>query len=80
MRGTPKRQETMFSIRAPSERMPNDHPLRRIKDLAEGALATLSPTFERMYSRMGRPSIRPEQLLKASVLMALYSVRSEIEE
>jgi transposase len=77
MRGTPKRQETMFSIRTPGERVAKDHPLRRIKGLAEVALAALSPTFERMYSRMGRPSIPPEQLLKASVLMALYSVRSE---
>lgn len=77
MRGTIQRQETMFSIRTPGERVPKDHPLRRIKDLAEVALATLSRTFEQMYSRMGRPSIPPEQLLKASVLMALYSVRSE---
>ena len=77
MRGTTKQQESMFSLRTPGDRVPKDHPVRRIKDLADGALATLSPTFDKMYSRMGRPSIPPEQLLKASLLMALFSVRSE---
>jgi transposase len=77
MRGTTKQQESMFSLKTPGDRVPKDHPLRRIKDLADGALATLSPTFDKMYSRMGRPSIPPEQLLKASLLMALHSVRSE---
>ena len=77
MRGTPKKQETMFSLKSPGDRVPKDHPLRRVKDLADGALATLSATFNQMYSGMGRPSIPPEQLLKASLLMAFYSVRSE---
>ncbi len=77
MRGTPKQQSTMFSLRTPAERIPKDHPLRRVKDMADAALSALSPTFDRMYSRMGRPSIPPEQLLKASLLMAFYSVRSE---
>jgi transposase len=77
MRGTTKQQESMFTLRTPGDRVPKDHPLRRIKDLADGALATLSPTFDKMYSNMGRPSIPPEQLLKASLLMALHSVRSE---
>jgi transposase len=77
MRGTTKQQESMFSLKTPGDRVPKDHPLRRIKDLADGALATLSGTFDKMYSRMGRPSIPPEQLLKASLLMALFSVRSE---
>ncbi|MCY1018185.1 IS5 family transposase [Pyxidicoccus sp. MSG2] len=77
MRGTPKQQTTMFSLRSPRERVAKDHPLRRVKDMADAALAALSPTFDRMYSRMGRPSIPPEQLLKASLLMAFYSVRGE---
>ena len=77
MRGTAKQQESMFSLKTPGDRVPKNHPVRRIKDLADGALATLSPTFNKMYSRMGRPSIPPEQLLKASLLMALFSVRSE---
>ena len=77
MRGETKKQSTMLSLRTPDERVPADHPLRRVKDLADGALAMLSGTFEGMYSQQGRPSIPPEQLLKASLLMAFYSVRSE---
>jgi transposase len=77
MRGETKKQSTLLSLRTPEERVPVDHPLRRVKDLADGALAALSPTFDAMYSQQGRPSIPPEQLLKASLLMAFYSVRSE---
>ena len=77
MRGTLKKQSTMFSIKSPGDRVPKDHPLRRVKDLADGALAALSPTFTKMYAGTGRPSVPPEQLLKASLLMAFYSVRSE---
>jgi transposase len=57
--------------------VPSDHPLRRVKPLADEALRELSPIFDAMYSSVGRPSIPPEHLLKASLLMALYSVRSE---
>ena len=57
--------------------MPADHPLRTIKVLADEALARLSPEFDRMYADVGRPSIPPERLLKASLLMGLFSVRSE---
>ncbi|MCY1017705.1 transposase [Pyxidicoccus sp. MSG2] len=77
MRGTLKQQTTMFSLRTPGARIAKDHPLRRVKDMADAALAAPSPTFDRMYSRMGRPSIPPEQLLKTSQLLAFYSVRSE---
>ena len=56
-------------------RVPPEHPLRTIKALADQALAALSPEFDRMYAEAGRPSIPPERLLKASVLIALYSVR-----
>jgi transposase len=59
------------------ERVPGDHPLRSIKRLADGMLAELSPVFDEMYAELGRPSIPPERLLKASLLIALYSVRSE---
>jgi len=72
MRGKLVSQTSMLSLRTPEERVPADHPLRRVKDLADGALAALSPTFDKMYSRTGRPSIPPEQLLKA-----FFSVRSE---
>ena len=77
MRGTPKNQASMLSLRTPEERVPKDHPLRRVKDMADAALATLSETFDEMYSSKGRPSIPPEQLLKASLLMAFHSIRSE---
>ncbi|WP_253909239.1 transposase [Corallococcus exiguus] len=77
MRGRPKQQTTLFSLRTPGDRVPAGHPLRRVKDMADAALAALSPTFDEMYSGTGRPSIPPEQLLKSCLLMALYSVRSE---
>lgn len=77
MRGRKKQQETLFSLKTPGERVPKDHPLRRVKDMADAALAALSATFDKMYSGMGRPSIPPEQLLKSSLLMAFYTVRSE---
>jgi transposase len=59
------------------ERVATGHPLRTIRRLADEALTDLSPTFDRMYVEGGRPSIPPERLLKASLLIALYSVRSE---
>jgi transposase len=58
-------------------RIPAGHPLRTVKRLADRALAELSPVFDQMYAAGGRPSIPPERLLKASLLIALYSVRSE---
>lgn len=61
------------------ERVPQDHPLRPIKALADDALKRLSRSFDRMYSKQGRPSVPPEQLLKAMVLMALYSIKSEVQ-
>lgn len=77
MRGHPKQQTTLFSLRTPGDRVPASHPLRRVKDMADAALAALSSTFDQMYSGTGRPSIPPEQLLKSCLLMAFYSVRSE---
>jgi hypothetical protein len=59
------------------ERIPREHPLRRIKQMAELALKDLSPIFDESHSVLGRPSIPPERLLKASLLMALYTIRSE---
>lgn len=66
----------MLMIMKPGDRVPREHPLRRVKELADAALAQLSPLFDEMYSLIGRPSIPPERLLKASLLMALYTVRS----
>jgi len=57
--------------------VPAGHPIRTIKQLADAKLAELSPVFDEMYSSMGRPSIPPERLLKACLLIALFSVRSE---
>src|ERR1700737_467393 len=77
MRGEERRQRAMLMIMEVGERVPRDHPLRRVKELADAALTQLSPVFDEMYSLRGRPSIPPERLLKASLLMALYTVRSE---
>ena len=77
MRGTDTKQASMLSLLTPEKRVPPKHPLRAIKEMAEAALVELSPLFDAMYSTVGRSSIPPERLLKASLLMALYSVRSE---
>lgn len=77
MRGTHERQATMLSIISPEQRVPQDHPLRRIKAMADKELHRLSPVFDKMYSSTGRPSIPPERILKSMLLIALYSVRSE---
>ena len=77
MRGRPNPQRSMLAIVDLEERVPRDHPLRRIKAVADAALERLSPEFDRMYARVGRASVPPERLLKASLLIALYSVRSE---
>ena len=77
MRGQQEPQVTMLAFVDLESRVPPDHPLRIIKALADHALAALSSEFDRMYAEVGRPSIPPERLLKASLLIALYSVRSE---
>src|SRR5687768_8122118 len=77
MRGVDDKQASMFSVISPDRRVPADHPLRQIKRMADEVLASLSSTFDAMYSRIGRPSIPPERLLKSQVLMALYTVRSD---
>src|ERR1700730_12503217 len=77
MRGSTARQTTMFAVADPGDLIPTQHPIRRIRPLVESALERLGPAFEVMYTKVGRPSIPPERLLRASVLMALYSIRSE---
>ena len=77
MRGESNCQETMLSLWTPEQRVPKDHPLRKIKALADGELKRLSPVFDEMYSTTGRPSVPPERVLKGQLLMALYSIRSE---
>ena len=77
MRGRREPQATMLAFVDLEERVPRNHPLRVIKQFADRALAELSPVFDEMYAAGGRPSIPPERLLKASLLISLYSVRSE---
>ncbi len=77
MRGRERRQDTMFSYVSMEDRIPADHPLRGIRKLVEEILKSLSPRFDRMYSEVGRPSIPPEQLLRALLLQVLYTIRSE---
>src|SRR6266516_7740759 len=77
MRGRRDSQSTMLAFVDLEERVPRNHPLRVIKQFADRALRELSPVFEEMYAAGGRPSIPPERLLKASLLISLYSVRSE---
>jgi transposase len=77
MRGKAEKQISMLSALTPEQLVPQDHPIRRIKPIVDRALSELSPTFNRMYADLGRPSIPPEHLLKASLLIALYSIRSE---
>jgi len=76
MRGENTKQSSILMLMSPESRVPATHPIRSIKALSDDALGRLSPVFDAMYSSTGRPSIPPERLLKATLLMALYSVRS----
>ena len=77
MRGMPERQLAMLTTLSPDELIPADHRIRRIRKVVDTVLADLDGEFDAMYATSGRPSVPPEQLLKATVLMALYSMRSE---
>ena len=77
MRGPDEQTQHIFSYLSPGQRVPADHPLRAIRALTDDALRSMSPQSERLYSAMGRPSIPPEQLLRALLLQVLYTVRSE---
>jgi transposase len=77
MRGKTTPQVSMMCLVSPDSVVPQDHPIRAIKVLADTALRRLSTTFDAMYGESGRPSIPPERLLKATLLMAFYTVRSE---
>jgi transposase len=67
----------MLMVMDVEQRIPQEHPLRRVKQITDRVLTNLSPIFDQMYSSVGRPSVPPERLLKASLLMALYTIRSE---
>lgn len=77
MRGDDRQQAAMFSYLSPEARVSQDHPLRPIRAMVDQVLAELSPRFEQLYARTGRPSIAPEKLLRALLLQVLYTVRSE---
>jgi transposase len=77
MRGRDDRSEGLFSYVRLEERIPADHPLRTIRKLTDEVLKALSERFEGLYSSTGRPSIAPEMLLRATLLQAFFSVRSE---
>jgi transposase len=77
MRGTDVHQSGLFSYVSLESRVPQEHPLRGIKELLDEALNGLSRDFDRVYASEGRPSIPPERLVRASTLQILYSIRSE---
>src|ERR1700747_232333 len=77
MRGTDQQQSHVFSYISPEQRVRSDHPLRPIRMMVDVILKQLSSQFSKMYAKVGRPSIPPEQLLRAQLLQMLYSVRSE---
>jgi transposase len=77
MRGPDHQQSAMFSYLSPEQRVPSDHPLRAVHQMADTILAQLSQVFSKMYADIGRRSIPPEKLLRALLLQVLYTVRSE---
>jgi hypothetical protein len=77
MRGADQQQNHIFSYVSPEERVRKDHPLRIIRTMMDEVLQQLSRRLDSMYAKVGRPSIPPEQLLRAQLLQMLYSIRSE---
>jgi transposase len=77
MRGDTEQQAVMLTTLTPEDFVRKGHPVRRIKETVDRVLGELSPVFDGMYAEVGRPSVPPEHLLKASLLMALFSIRSE---
>jgi transposase len=77
MRGEGQDQGAMFSYVTMEQRVPSDHPIRAIRSMVDEALRQMDGTFSAMYSERGRPSIAPERLLRAQLLMVLYSISSE---
>src|ERR1700736_6278830 len=79
MRGPDEKQGEVFSYIPMEDRIPRDHPLRRIRPMVDRGLAEMWSHLEALYARRGRPSIAPERLLRALLLQALYSIRSETQ-
>src|SRR3989338_6434476 len=77
MRGNFEDQGRLFSYISPERRVPEEHPLRKIRALVREVLASMDKDFRKLYSHEGRPSIPPEQLLSALLLQVFYGIRSE---
>jgi len=77
MRGDDHQQADMYSYLSPEQRVRENHPLRKIRAMADEALKNMSERFDGMYAKTGRPSIPPEKLLRAQLIQMLYSIRSE---
>jgi transposase len=77
LRGDDQQTGHMFSYLSPEQRVPKDHPLRAIRAMTDAAFRELSPRFDGIYAKIGRPSVPPEKLLRALLLQVLYTVRSE---
>lgn len=77
MRGSDTQQQMLFSYLSPEARVPQNHPLRPIREMADTALKALSPIFRELYATVGRPSIPPEKLFRSLLLQIFYSIRSE---
>lgn len=77
MRGDDRQQPDLFLYGTLEQRVPDNHPLRPVRAMTDAALEALSPRFDELYATKGRPSIAPEKLLRALLLQALYSIRSE---
>ena len=77
MRGDDRNESDLFSYFSLEERVPKHHPLRKMKKLTDKVLERLDPTFQELYSEVGRPSIPPEYLVRASLLQILFTIRSE---
>jgi len=77
MRGDDQQQSGMFSYVSLEERVPQDHPLRRIREMVDQILRGMAKEFDGLYAKTGRPSVPPERLLRAVLLQVFYSVRSE---
>jgi transposase len=79
MRGDDEQQGAMFSYVTLEQRIPADHPMRKMRAMMDRALERLEPVLASLYAERGRPSIAPERLLRAQLLMVLYSIRSETQ-
>ena len=77
LRSKDTKQQVFFSFKSIEDRIPQDHPIRPLKKLVDQGLENLSRDFDRLYSKTGRPSIPPEQLLRALLLQIFFSIRSE---